>query len=100
MEIGIVTSYDSDTELGVVAANNNELSFKYGDGQNMIFDSKLKEPTLSGKHEQPEGFSLKEPDIGDPIAFMRDNELVTAWGYLNHYIGLAERKHPTRFVAA
>lgn len=100
MEIGMVDSYDGTTSSGVAVTTDGEkLELLYEDGQNWVFNQGTSTPTLSGKHGQPEGFSLKHPDTGDPVAFIREgNGSIEAWGYLHHYVGLAERRHPTRFV--
>jgi hypothetical protein len=101
MEVGMIEAYDSITESGLIVTTQGEkLEFLYKDGQNWTFSPGDATPALSGKHEQPEGFSLKRPDKGDPVAFNRTSDgCVKTWGYLHTYVTIAEGRYPTRFVS-
>ncbi len=98
MILGIVTTYDSDTESGEITDNEGRtLDFYYHDGQNMEIGNDFVAPQLTGHHEQPEGYILKAPMIGDPVAFNGEYRVET-WGYARHFVDLAERQYGTIFT--
>jgi hypothetical protein len=101
MNLGIVTTFDNDKQSGEITDTlGNKLSFFYKDGQNMLSGDDLVTPKFSGHHEQPSGYSLKLPAVGDPVSFIKlDNGTVRLWGYVRHFMDLVERKHGTRFAA-
>lgn len=101
MNLGIVTAYDSDKQSGEITDTlGNRLRFYYKDGQNMLYGNNLVTPEFSGHHEQPSGYSLKLPAVGDPVSFTKPDEgTVDTWGYIRHFIDLVERRHGTSFAA-
>lgn len=101
MNLGIVTTFDNDKQSGEIADTlGNKLMFYYKDGQNMVYGDDLVTPKFSGHHEQPSGYSLKLPAVGDSVSFAKpDKGMVNVWGYARHFTDLAEKQHGTGFTA-
>lgn len=101
MEVGVVTAFDLFTHTGVISTSEgNEYSFAYQQGQNQAYGPGLDSPVFSGRHEQPAGFGLKLPRPGDPVLFqLSASDGISVWGYLRHYLDLAEHRHGTQFVS-
>jgi hypothetical protein len=98
MKLGIITNYDKSKESGEITdTDGHVLEFHYKDGQNMKYGEDLITPQLTGHHEQPEGYALKTPMIGDPVAYI-GLDIVTSWGYARSFVELAERKYGTNFA--
>lgn len=100
MEAGIVIKYNTSGRDGVIETiDGSQLYFTYAQGQNMMCGDTMKTPQFTGHHEQPTGHSLKVPRLGDPVAFSRTGPThVKVWGYLQHFVDLAERKNRTSFA--
>lgn len=101
MEIGLIKSYDKAAQVGsLVSTEGQELTFGYINGQNMIFSNSGVTPQFSGRHEQPDGYSLKLPSEGDSVVFRKySNGLVATWSYLYHFTDSAERHYPSIFCS-
>ena len=99
MELGIISSYNAELQTGdITSVKGEKFTFQFAQGQSMQFGEGLATPQFSGTHDQPEGYALKTPGVGDPVAFQRNNEHgIDVWGYARHYVELVEKRYPSRF---
>lgn len=95
MNIGIVTSWDSETQSGELVSAGCQYFFAYADGRTIIGTDDTVKP-LFGTHEQPEGFKLKIPRAGDILVFQSGDSFMQ-WAYAEHYVSAALRKVPSEF---
>lgn len=99
MTIGIIQSISSDGSVGIIlTAEGKARRFKYMSGQNFELHENALVPRLTGRHQQPNGFQLKIPAIGDAVVLLEGaSSEVSAWGYVEHFVYLLERRHGIRF---
>ena len=101
MEVGVVSSFNTVMQTGVIAATaGRSYSFRYGQGQSFMYGADLATPVLSGRHLQPAGSGLKLPRPGDAVICRVVDGHIEAWGYLRHYSDLVERRFGTEFATA
>jgi hypothetical protein len=100
MQLGVVVNFDQEKGSGIIASVDGErYKFDYKQGQNMVFGDGLATPQFTGRHEQPHGYSLKTPRLGDPVTFIESGpNSITAWGYARHFIDAVECNFGTEFV--
>jgi len=100
-EAGIVSKYNDIKQRGVIASSDGRTHrFRFTDGQNMMSGDDLVVPRFTGRHDQPPGFRLKVPRVGDAVIFTaKPRQGYITWGYMQHYLYLVERKHGSEFLA-
>lgn len=95
MNIGIVSSWNSQANEGLLVANGNSYQFAYTDGRTLISTTDQSEPDF-GTHAQPVGFELKKPRVGEALVFKASDSSIN-WAYAEHYISAITRKTPSAF---
>ena len=83
------------------SADGQEYTLHYNAGQSFYTSDDHPLPRLTGKHEQPDGYQLKVPQVGDPVLIQLPlhEQKEVYWGYMRHYIDLVEHRYGTAFVA-
>jgi hypothetical protein len=96
----IVMHWDYSSGSGEVSSSDG-LTYRvfYSNGQTFALDKDCLLPFLSGSHDQLADGHLKVPKIGDPILLQVSDVAPDQvhWGYLRHYLELAERRYGTDF---
>ena len=105
MLLGIVTTYNDKEGRGtitVAGTSGKQYSFQYARGSNMMMLAYIPQPVLTYHHEQPGTSQLKIPRIGDPVTIeiSRESQEVSAWGYVQHFVDLTERRYGRTFSPA
>ena len=98
MKIGIICSWDLNTQRGKVISEDFAYEITYLNGKNIVSGSRMLEPRL-GHHDQPDGFELKIPQVGDVVVFAATRS-IAEWAYAEHYLTAATRKFPSEFRSA
>lgn len=68
-----------------------EYLLNFIDAQSFMYGTDLATPQLNSKHDQPHGYGLKHPEVGDAILLVQEVAGKQAWGYMRHYLDLLER---------
>lgn len=98
MNIGIVVLWDGEQRVGLITSNGETYRFAYAGGRTIIVEGDRTEPEF-GTHDQPAGFALKVPRVGDIVVFIAVDSDLT-WGYAEHYLSAATRKTSSAFIFA
>lgn len=97
----IIIKWDDTRQIGTAKSSEGKTyQLQYSDGQNLFSDEEHSVPTLTGHHEQPVGYQLKVPQVGDPVLIKLSSiiEDTYNWCYMRHYVDIAERRYGTAFI--
>ncbi len=98
----IIIECDDTRQIGTAKSSEGKTyQLQYSDGQNLFSDEEHSAPTLTGQHEQPAGYQLKVPQVGDPVLIKLPSSIEDTyhWCYMRHYVDIAERRYGTAFIA-
>jgi hypothetical protein len=94
MQKAIVEKFCPKSGRGTLRTSDGHLvAFAYKQGQNMMITDDSEVPQFTGHHEQPRGYRLKYPAIGDVILFEGTSQQpLVRWGYVAQHEALAARR--------
>lgn len=99
----VITEWNNTLLAGTASSADGQVyTLHYRNGQSFYTSDDHPLPRLTGKHDQPTGYQLKVPEVGDPVLIQLPSpgQVKTHWGYMRHYLDLVERRYGTSFVAA
>jgi len=103
MVAAVITDWDTTLLAGTASSTDGQAYIlRYRDGQSFYTSDNQHLPRLTGKHQQQPGYQLKVPQVGDPVLIQLPSpgQTITHWGYMRHYVDVAERRYGTAFVTA